>query len=88
MANITTTKEKTVNEEKNSSIRYSGLQTQEMFCEKFKFTPTGSGQERQRKQKKRLERTGKECGRYTEFAFSILCELWLEERRAGKGVSF
>ncbi len=75
MANIMTTKEKTVNEEKNSSIRYSGLRTQGLFCEKFKFALAGSGQERQRKQKKRLERTGKECGWYTGFAVGILCEL-------------
>ncbi len=57
-----TTKRKTVNEENSSPIRYSELRTQVEFWEKFTFAPTGRGQERQRKQKKRPERRGKDRG--------------------------
>ncbi len=94
LANTTVTTEITANNSDDSSIWCSKLWTldrdlaQEEFCENFEFVSTGTGHERQRKQKKKLERTGKESGRYTGFTVGILWEFWLEERRVGRGVSF
>ncbi len=44
------------------------------FCERFEFVATVAGHERQRKQKKRLQRTGNERGRCTRLVVGLFSE--------------